>query len=56
MATSNWCWPMPAHVKNVPCCKSDVGDADWLADLLLQMHLLGSIVSPSRSEATFGDL
>lgn len=43
------------HVKNVPCRKTDVQDAEWIADLL-QHGLLRSSFIPSRSRRELREL
>ena len=42
----SWCWPTPAHVKNVPGRKTDVNDAIWMADLLAHGLIRASFVPP----------
>ena len=42
-------WSTPQHVKNVPGRKTDVQDAEWLADLLRHGLLHASFVPPPES-------
>ena len=37
----------PAHVKNMPCRKSDISDAFWIADLLAHGLIRASFVPPT---------